>query len=50
MSKEIEEENLKLKEKIDSVMVKAYWPSTVEVLKVLPREIVETQENEFAEP
>lgn len=46
----INKENLKLKERLASTMEKAYWPMSNEILKTLPREIPETDENEFANP
>lgn len=48
--KEMEEQLSKLKRKLENVMEKAYWPSQTEILKALPREMTETEENQFGKP
>ena len=42
--------NSELKVKLGQVLEKAYWPSQVEILRVLPRELVETEDNEYGKP
>ena len=47
--KEMELMNLQLKEKLESVMEKALWPSQTEILKSLPRQQTQGDENEYAQ-
>lgn len=42
--------NSELKVKLGQVLEKAYWPSQVEILRAIPRELVDSEDNSYGKP
>lgn len=42
--------NSELKVKLGQVLEKAYWPSQVEILRAIPRELVDSEDNLYGKP